>query len=143
MKILAALTVAGLLLAACGGSPETQATQLEIESGWVATDLNYGSGLEPTVPERRPTLFFDGTRMSGDSGCNSFFGSYAVDGEQIRSDSIAMTMMFCTHPEEVMEQERRLGIALDTITAFKIADGTVTRYDADGTEVLKAEPAGG
>lgn len=73
----------------------------------------------------KASIKFDTTenRVSGNAGCNSFFGSYKVDGEYISFTQMGATKMLCD--EESNETENEF---------FKILSGKKLRYDlADQT----------
>jgi heat shock protein HslJ len=65
----------------------------------------------------------DGT-LSGNSGCNSYNGSYTINGNQITIGPLASTRMACSAPEGVMEQEAQYLAALETAATYQI-EGTV------------------
>jgi len=65
----------------------------------------------------------DGT-LSGNSGCNSYNGPYALDGNQITIGPVSSTMMACSDPAGVMEQEAQYLAALGTAATYQI-EGTV------------------
>ena len=51
------------------------------------------------------TVSFEGGQIHGSSGCNSYGGSYEVDGGKIAVGKIFATLMACSEPEGLMEQE--------------------------------------
>ncbi len=61
----------------------------------------------------------DGT-LSGNSGCNNYTGSYEVDGGQITIGPLASTMMMCSDPEGVMDQEAQYLTALQSAASYQI-----------------------
>lgn len=65
----------------------------------------------------------DGT-LSGNSGCNTYNGPYTVDGNQITIGPLSSTMMACSDPAGVMEQEAQYLAALGTAATYQI-EGTV------------------
>jgi heat shock protein HslJ len=64
-------------------------------TSWTVTSL---AG-RPTVNAPRPTMTFsaDG-RVSGNSGCNQYSGTYRTDGSSISITNVASTMMMCAGP---------------------------------------------
>ncbi len=122
MKIARLLVGVGFLAFSAACSPEAEShesadaeaasqesregTMLSVEdlagAEWVAETI---SG-EPVAENTRVTVLFgaDGA-VSGRGGCNSFTGSYEVDGEGLSFGPLASTMMACVDP--VMEQEQR------------------------------------
>ena len=61
----------------------------------------------------------DGT-LSGNSGCNTYSGEYKVSGNQITIGPLASTMMACSEPEGVMEQETQYLAALQSAAIYEI-----------------------
>ena len=61
----------------------------------------------------------DGT-LSGNSGCNTYSGGYKVNGDQITIGPLASTMMACSDPVGVMEQEAQYLAALQSAATYQI-----------------------
>ena len=59
----------------------------------------------------------DGT-VSGNAGCNQFFGGYGVEGDTITVGPLAASMMMCD--EAVMTQEQQVIAALEGATTWQI-----------------------
>ncbi len=81
--------------------------------------LGYGDAGNPTVIEPGTTVtaqFAEDGSLNGSAGCNNFFGSYEMNGEQIKIGPLGSTMMAC---EQGMNQEAILLAALQS--AYKIA----------------------
>ena len=75
-------------------------------------------------------------RLSGNSGCNRFTGTYLIDGETLRiSSGIAMTRMAC--PPSVMEEEARLVQALEAARGFSRNGIELDVTGEDGSTVLR------
>jgi heat shock protein HslJ len=110
----------------------TQALSL-VGREWTATMINNGrGGLASAVAGTTVTATFgeDGS-LSGSGGCNSYSGTFAVDGNTISIGSIASTMMMCMG-EGVMEQEQAYLAALSKATTYAIDGTTLDLWDADG-----------
>lgn len=62
----------------------------------------------PTIKDNQPTLNFNKERNSiyGRASCNSYFGSYKKDGDNISFSDTGSTLMAC-FPNSVMEQETK------------------------------------
>ena len=73
----------------------------------------------------------DGT-LSGNSGCNTYNGSYKVDGKQITIGPLASTRMACGEPEGVMEQEAQYLAALQTAVTYQIEGNGLELRTKDG-----------
>ena len=61
----------------------------------------------------------DGT-LSGNSGCNQYTGEFKETGNQITIGPLASTMMACSEPEGVMEQESQYLAALQSAATYEI-----------------------
>lgn len=73
-----------------------------------------------------PTMTFasDGT-VSGTTGCNTYSGSYKLDGGSIKVGMLAMTLMLCDSPAGALEPA--FAAALQGATTWAIAaDGNLT-----------------
>lgn len=101
------------------------ATAVDRLSGreWVVEDVG-GRGI---IDSARLTLGFepDG-RLSGLAGCNSFAGSYSVEGQTLTTGPLATTRKLCA--PALMELERSFVGVLNTATSF--------RFDATGALIL-------
>lgn len=67
--------------------------------------------------------------VSGNSGCNQFFGNFTVDGEKLSFKDMGQTKMYC---EKYMEVER----------SFNNHLGLVRQYSFDGDMILLENEAG-
>jgi heat shock protein HslJ len=85
------------------------------------------------------TANFENGDINGAAGCNSYFGGYQIDGENISFSQIGMTEMYCSDPEGVMEQEGFYLDALAIAQRYEIADGHLTVF-LRGHETLTFEP---
>lgn len=76
---------------------------------WIVEDINRGG----VIDNSRLTLKFgaDG-KVSGSTNCNTFSGSYTVDGSTLTLGPLAMTRRACTAPA-LSNQESRYVAALD------------------------------
>jgi heat shock protein HslJ len=59
--------------------------------------------------------------LSGNSGCNTYNGTYTVTGDQIKIGPLATTRMAC--PQEIMDQETQYLAALQTAATYRV-EGT-------------------
>jgi heat shock protein HslJ len=79
----------------------------------------------------------DGT-LSGNAGCNTYSGSYAVTGRQIKIGPLASTMMYCGDPAGVMDQETQFLAALQTAATYQLEAETLELRTSDGALALNA-----
>src|SRR5262245_33153209 len=92
---------------------EREAAQTITGRTWNVTGYNNGRGgvVSPIVGSPISLSFADG-RISGRTGCNTFSGSYTLQGNSIKFGPIAVTRMMCA--EGVMTQEREFLKALES-----------------------------
>jgi putative lipoprotein len=75
-----------------------------------------------------------GNRVRGFSGCNRFFGYYAVSNDQLYFNQLASTPMMCF---EAMEQEQQFLETLGSISRFEIEGEALMLYAAEGREIMR------
>lgn len=92
---------------------------------WEVVNFNNGrDALVSLLPNTRITLEFgaDG-RVTGSSGCNTYFASYQVNASNISLSPPSGTQLLCSDPEGIMTQESDFLNILPTGATFRI-DGT-------------------
>lgn len=127
--------VNGQLVVAYGeGQQLVFAPALTLENtGWTLVSING----EPVVSGTAITLGLDGKGgVAGSAGCNSYSGSYTIDGETLTFGPLVTTRMAC--PEAIMQQETAYLSALEGGAAYTIANGRLTLVAANGTELVFA-----
>jgi heat shock protein HslJ len=80
--------------------------------------------------------FASSGQISGSAGCNSYFGSYVVDGSLLAITPMASTMMACDTPEGIMEQETAFLAALASAGSYAIDGGQLNILNASGQLVV-------
>lgn len=111
----------------------TAAAPLE-GSAWSASRVNNGrGGLQSLIAGTEITAEFgvDGT-VSGSSGCNTYSGTYEIEGDEMRIGPISVTEMACASPEGVMEQEQQYLAALGRVATWRSDGATLELRDAEG-----------
>jgi heat shock protein HslJ len=78
---------------------------------------------------------FDGTTISGNSGCNSYHASYEATGGDISFGPIAGTKKIC--PEAERSTEDRYLQLLAGVATFDVSGRSMSMADGDGTPVLQ------
>lgn len=135
VSLLAALS---LLLAACGGGDdggsEAQDPADLQGKAWVLTEMLDADG-QTQIVDVGVNAEFDGSSISGVSGCNQYNASYEASGEQISFGPIAGTQMACE--PEVMAVEARYLELLGTIATYEIEGRSMSMSDTQGTPVLQ------
>ena len=85
------------------------------------------------------TAQFAGGQVSGTSGCNTYTGAAVVNGSKLQIGPLASTMMFCSEPEGLMDQESAFLAGMQNAALFKTADGKLEIYDVNGQLILVFE----
>lgn len=83
---------------------------------WVVTTME-GQPLPPEGHRPRLELFPVEERLGGSGGCNSIFGSFKVNGDQINFSEIGATKMFCAG---LMKQEGQFLKLLQEVTHYEL-----------------------
>ena len=121
--ILALILITGsIMLAGCQkvGSP------LE-DIDWVLTSYGRHAEIQSVLPGTEVTVLFgsDEKQVSGSAGCNSYYGSYEVDGLTLSIPGpLAVTEMWCG--EEEGKQERQYLEALQAAESFRLSHGNLS-----------------
>lgn len=76
-------------------------------------------------------------KVSGNSGCNSFFGTYAADGDFVSFSKIGTTRMVCSDDETAIIEKKILGF-LNNKLRFDLADQTLNFYLDDKLAMMFA-----
>ncbi|HET9260041.1 MAG TPA: META domain-containing protein [Acidimicrobiia bacterium] len=116
---IAALVLAGT---ACLGSDFADS----VEGSWQLVSGTV-DGTEIPILEAHPvTIVFDEDQASGISACNSYSGSYTLDGSSIEFGNLVMTEMACLDPG-VMEAEEAYSAGLLAVETVTLDDGLTLR----------------
>jgi heat shock protein HslJ len=75
------------------------------------------------IPGTTITATFEDGQVRGSAGCNSYFGSYQVNGDKISVGQMGITEMACLEPEGVMDQELMFVGFLGDAKTFRFGDG--------------------
>ena len=123
-----------LALTACtGGSASLEGRQWRMQS-YRGAD---GQMLE-TLADVKTTAEFKDGQVSGNTACNSYSGSYEVDGKNITFGMMASTMMAC--PQPVMDQEAGYLASLEQVATFEVTEDSLKMFDTGGEVVLTFTP---
>ncbi|MCY1273586.1 META domain protein [compost metagenome] len=123
MKALIALTALTAALAGCASQPQLE-TEKTYRVEWI--------GERPLMDYSHLTLTLDGKgRAYGNAGCNHWFASYTMDGENLTFGQAGSTRKMCA--PALMEQEQR----------FLATLGKVQRWDFSEQGQLRLWPETG
>lgn len=129
-----AVMALAVLIAACGAGPAGGADLQDTR--WVLVTLEG----ESPLPDRAPSAEFAEDQISGSTGCNTYFGTYEVSGDELSIGAIAVTEMWCMEPEDVMDQEQAFLAALASVTSYRLAGERLELLDDTGQATLVFEP---
>jgi len=103
---------------------ETEEEALE-DTVWELEEYGDTDNLTGVMEDTKITVEFissDGT-VKGSAGCNSYSGSYEAEGSQLSIPGpIAVTEMYCTEPEGLMDQEQEFLSILQLAESYQIDD---------------------
>lgn len=101
-------------------SPEaTPPSETGLENtNWNLVSFGPAGAEEPLVEGSMITLLLAGGQAGGTGGCNSYGGTYQVEGNSISFDEIIRTERACAD-QRVTEQEQRYFQALETASQFE------------------------
>lgn len=102
MKTLIFIPLIMSLISACGTSKPGH-VNTEPVHGKAFTMVTYRglTGSKDSFAGKMPTMVFTtGNQLSGNTGCNAYFGSYSTNGDSISIDIKGMTKMFCMGVDE-------------------------------------------
>ncbi|HET9913949.1 MAG TPA: META domain-containing protein [Anaerolineales bacterium] len=131
-KLLFAVFVIGLILAACTTQPKTPVT-----GTWLVVSYGQESNQIPALPDLNRSVIFDGDgTINGNVGCNSFKGTYTIDGAKIIFQSIEAMKLNCP-PDVIMEQEQAILQILSGSADFRIEGRHLTITNSDQMLVME------
>lgn len=136
MKLIITLFSVALLLSGCDETKKVidVAGNVQLSGSYTVSNVN-----NEAVQENAPTISFfalDKT-VKGNTGCNSFFGKYALDLYALSFDDIASTEMACDQP--IMDVENAFLNALRDTGSYEIENSVLTLYSkADRSTLLVA-----
>lgn len=111
-------------------------------TSWTVTGVNNGrDAVQGTSLTEALTLEFgtDNT-VSGNSGCNTFTGTYTQDGEEIAITDVGSTMKACD--EDVATLEQQYQTALQAATTVRLSGTTLDLVGVDGATQVTLTKAG-
>jgi len=110
-----AIVLLGLLLSNCAMSNAPYPLPSLPDSAWLAEDIDQAGVMDML----QSTLKFDvNMNVSGSGGCNRYFGSAKVSGDEIIFSPLGSTKMACS--PAVMNQEQRFLTALTAVRSWRI-----------------------
>jgi len=106
-----------------GQKDKTKQEAILEDTVWVLQSYGESGNPKDIITDTEITAEFvssEGT-VKGSAGCNSYFGSYEVEGSQLSIPGpIGATEMYCEEPEGVMDQEQEYLAALQLAESYEI-----------------------
>jgi len=103
-------------------------------SSWEVISYNNGKGgvVSLLTGTELTAVFDEEGQLNGNAGCNSYFGSYQIEGDSLAMGPFGATLKACLEPEGVMDQEAQYLAALESVTTYKIDGLSMTMFTEDG-----------
>lgn len=143
----AALLAAGAVLSIAGCGDEAVMTAAGEENPlatttWTLVSYRDDSGNQHAAIESAPSTlaFGDDGFVTGNTGCNSFRGSYELDGDRLSVASTVTTRAGCV-PPEATRQERAVLSGLAATMRYVVGEGELALLDGRGGRLLVYAPA--
>lgn len=128
------VTVGRRTLKGCGGAAERPGQVApRVDGDWIVRTI----GGRAPLPRTNPSVRFSETAISGTTGCNSFRGSYRIDGNRMTAGPLASTKRGCT-PQLNQQEQRLLGMLGQRLTATRTRDGLLVLTSRDGQMLVLA-----
>jgi heat shock protein HslJ len=136
-SFLVALMMLALALYSCSTAKHSRATNSTAAIGkyWKLVEIK-GRPVQAGDWMKEPHLLLkkDERRISGNGGCNSFFGSYVLSaGNRIQFSQIGATKMACEH----MELEQQFFEILDAAGYYTVRQDTLLLSDSTETPLAR------
>ncbi|MBN1579531.1 MAG: META domain-containing protein [Anaerolineae bacterium] len=103
---------------------------------WVLVSFLAEGAVMPVLEGPEVTVTFENGEVRGSAGCNSYSGSYTVDGFRLSVGMLAVTEMACMSPAGVMEQEQLYLRFLADAFAHTLEDGVFRLEMGDGRSLV-------
>ena len=105
---------------------------------WVLESYGEPGNVQSVIEGTEITATFDSAEheVIGSAGCNSYFGDYEVNNNQLSIPVLANTEIACLEPEGVMDQEQQYLQALRLAESYDIEDGKLHITCSDGTVLV-------
>lgn len=133
MNNIIKIVVLCLVLTSCDETKKVidTASQVQLSGSYVVTNLE-----GKAVTENAPDLNFSvlENQISGSTGCNRYFGTYAIDLYALSFSELGSTKMVC--PEPQMNTEFVFMSALGNTGSYSLEEGTLTLYSKNDRSVL-------
>ena len=130
-SLLFAALAALLLLSACGTGSNLPGGDPLNGTAWSLASIDGSAPITNTAQ----TLAFTGGKVSGSAGCNSYGGSYSVNGGQLQITDVVSTLMACAD-QGVMDQEAAFLSGLNNAASFEFSADKLQIVTTDGKTMV-------
>jgi heat shock protein HslJ len=132
------IMIAVASFASCRTAQQATGSASIIEKHWRLIELN-GEKVRPAEPlNKAPHMILNASekRVNGNGGCNSFFGSYTLQGNNgITFSNMGSTKMACA--SDVMQVELQLFQAFEMTHTFTFRNDTLILAKTDMSPLAK------
>ncbi len=101
---------------------------------WTLSGVAEGDAISSMWVDAEIYMRLQDGQVNGYTGCNDFFGSYALEGEALRFSPLGMTKRACT--DERGPRELALVTALEQVATYRIELNSLTLMDENGRLLL-------
>jgi heat shock protein HslJ len=102
---------------------------------WTLDSVYAGDAVSSTIAGTRTTMVLaDDGSLSGSAGCNTYSGTYTLDGDALTVGALATTKMACA--DDVMAQEAAFLAGMQGVAASSIEGSRLTLADGSGAPLL-------
>ena len=107
---------------------------------WILESYGEQGDLQAVLEGTEITALFDSAegQVKGSASCNSYFGDYQINKNELSIPMMAHTEMYCSEPEGSMEQETQYLKALQSVDSYKIEDGKLQITSANQVLIFRA-----
>lgn len=121
----------------CTTIPSSQNTPLPLETTtWTLISYVDTNGkMIDAIQDSAVTAVFSNGDITGNAGCNNYFGTYEATGSDITIGPVGSTLMYC-ESEGLMEQETAYLMDLGEVKSYSITGSMLTLADEAGNLIL-------
>jgi heat shock protein HslJ len=103
-------------------------------TSWQVLGYNNGrGGVVSVIVGTEITANFDESRVTGNSGCNTYSAQYETQGDQLNIGTAEVTEMACLEPEGVMQQEQQYLAALSMAEVYQVQGNRLEMRTSGGS----------
>lgn len=108
-------------------------------TSWVLDSYDNGQGaiVQVLAGTQITADFSSDGKLTGSAGCNTYNATYTVDGDKVTIGPAATTMMACSEPQGIMEQETAYLQALNKAVTYRNLAIAMVLFDANGLPVAR------